>query len=1240
MYVDLLEEAESGRIYTANFDEDLSYDLIHNGFSWDHTEGMITALNTNPGCIRSDNHMAGTTGTLELYVYSQSSPTIISFWAMLQAGGNNKDTLLITTNCGTALPYSEDFENCAANNTAGSPYGVLPECWNSYNEPSYNWYKGYPTVQTTGYNFNGYSYSGEQHLCMNSYYYSDESYTNLYTILPSMNNLNTVTLSFYACHGRDSYSVPLYVGVMTDPEDINTFELVESIEISGVNTDVWGNEQDGYQYHGYNNYTVDFSSYTGEGKYIAFMMEPATSSNVTQIIYIDDITCESSVVPSASCPTPTGLAASNVTNNSAFLSWNSDNAISSYNVEYREGASINSIFFEEAFNNGIWTWGQYSGLVDSVLADPSKLLYNYNGEWGSSSNVFGASSAKLNIYGDSRKGWLVSPETETTLPSETALTFDLALTGYNTSSTATGTCEDDRFVVLVYADGQWAKLREWNNSGSSYIYNDIATTGENIFIDLSAYEGKYVKIAFYGESTVSGNGDNDLHIDNVTLGTTTLAGEWHLAAENTPNNSTELTELTSSIRYEARIQGNCDGEGTSDWSEPISFTTLPSCFAVTDLQVTQVTNSTATVTWNNGGEESSWDIYVTTDINDVPTAGTTPTEEYTDYKPYLVENLLPATTYYIYVRAVCSETERSTWSSPVTVRTKCEAKSLPYEYGFEDYSEYQYCWSILNTTEDIHTAYNTGTNPHEGSRNLSIWRAASDGILITILPEFEVQANDNLKNYEISLYAKTTSSQETFAGTLHVGVMTDPYDASTFVQVGDDIPVTTDYDQYSVSLNSYTGTGHYIAIKATSGSWGDIYIDDINVSQTAQATYTINIDENIEHGTVEADMTSATAGTTVRLTATPDNGYRFDEWNVTSTLGDVPVAADTFVMPASDVTVSATFKLEKHQLTINYFYYENGTNETAPSYIDSLEYGESYSIVSPSVRGFNPIIDTVKGVMGTNDITVRVGCLPIVYQVTLHPRGGTLLNGFSTDTVHIYGVVLYLPTANDIVREGYTFGSWYPDTNFVGNPTIAIPNVAIGDCDLYAKWDINSYTISASANPEEGGTVTGAGTYNYGTTATLTAIPNTGYTFTNWTKDGVEVSTDTTYSFMVEVGGDYVVNFTQMGTVATPTFSPEPGTYYDFGGQRVTLACATSGATIYYTTNGTEPTSASNVYTTPIVLTVGDTTIIKAIAMKDDMIISESAISQSTRTYTIFAPGIYLMKVGDSIVKKVSIIPM
>ena len=69
------------------------------------------------------------------------------------------------------------------------------------------------------------------------------------------------------------------------------------------------------------------------------------------------------------------------------------------------------------------------------------------------------------------------------------------------------------------------------------------------------------------------------------------------------------------------------------------------------------------------------------------------------------------------------------------------------------------------------------------------------------------------------------------------------------------------------------------------------------------------------------------------------------------------------------------------------------------------------------------------------------------------------------------------------------------------------------------------YVITATANNAAMGTVAGAGDYGKGSTATLTATPNDGYLFVNWTKGSEEVSTDATYSFKVEEAVELVANF-------------------------------------------------------------------------------------------------------------------
>ena len=108
--------------------------------------------------------------------------------------------------------------------------------------------------------------------------------------------------------------------------------------------------------------------------------------------------------------------------------------------------------------------------------------------------------------------------------------------------------------------------------------------------------------------------------------------------------------------------------------------------------------------------------------------------------------------------------------------------------------------------------------------------------------------------------------------------------------------------------------------------------------------------------------------------------------------------------------------------------------------------------------------------------------------------------------------------------------------------------------------------------------------------------------------------------------------YTIIATVATPTFSPGGGTYST--AQSVTISDATSGATIYYTTNGTTPTTSSTQYTGPI--TVNSTETLQAIAAATGD--TNSAVASAA--YTITAHGrnaglltrrrdLYLCAVGD-----------
>lgn len=127
-------------------------------------------------------------------------------------------------------------------------------------------------------------------------------------------------------------------------------------------------------------------------------------------------------------------------------------------------------------------------------------------------------AAALNVYGAFRYDWLLTPPIDLSA-GDYELNFDVAFMDWDTNDLPRGTQEDDRFLVIASNNAQMIRpivLREWNNTGSEWVLNEILTYGSNFTISLKDLDG-VVYLAFYGESTVTANGDNDLMIDNIQI---------------------------------------------------------------------------------------------------------------------------------------------------------------------------------------------------------------------------------------------------------------------------------------------------------------------------------------------------------------------------------------------------------------------------------------------------------------------------------------------------------------------------------------------------------------------------------------------------------------------------------------------------------------------------------------------------------------------------------------------------
>ena len=134
------------------------------------------------------------------------------------------------------------------------------------------------------------------------------------------------------------------------------------------------------------------------------------------------------------------------------------------------------------------------------------------------------------------------------------------------------------------------------------------------------------------------------------------------------------------------------------------------------------------------------------------------------------------------------------------------------------------------------------------------------------------------------------------------------------------------------------------------------------VKGSATTEYTVTVSNN-GNGTGTASPSTAAAGTTITLTAKPDTGYRFKEWQVESPAGLV-IINNKFTMPDSGVEVKAIFEEDVPAPTA----------PAKPGISVTGTYTYNGSVHTATVSGYDPATMNITGNTGTDagDYTVRV----------------------------------------------------------------------------------------------------------------------------------------------------------------------------------------------------------------------------------------------------------------------------